>query len=80
ALGSILAHAEQATPAARVLGAAAALLDEMRAQPEAESRELLAQGQATARAQLGEEAFRPAWAAGQALGVDAAVALALRAD
>jgi hypothetical protein len=63
--------------ATQLLGAAAALREAIGAPPTPRERCRVERSVAAARAALGEEAFAAAWAAGQALTWEDAVALAL---
>ncbi len=67
----------QAERAARLLGASAALHEEIGAVPPAALPGDLGNGPERARAALGEEAFAAAWAAGRAFSVEEAIADAL---
>jgi tetratricopeptide (TPR) repeat protein len=66
--------------AVRLFGAAAALWDRLGLPRAPEHREEHERQVAAARAALGEEAFAAAWAAGQRLSLEQAVAMALAAD
>jgi non-specific serine/threonine protein kinase len=68
---------DQPVPATRLLAAAAALDEVMGGTTFPFERLLEEQTRAIARATLGDEAFAATWAAGRALGMDAAIAEAL---
>jgi tetratricopeptide (TPR) repeat protein len=69
---------DQMKQAARLFGAAEALYTPLRFEMSAKERAEHDQAVSTARAALGEEGFAKAWAEGQALTLDKAVAHALR--
>ena len=60
--------------AARLLGTGQFLMDSLGFQLEPGDQELLSEYIATTRTQLGEQAFAKAWAEGQAMAMDEAVA------
>ena len=72
----VLALAGRAVTATRVLSCSAALLDELGAMP-AQAVSITEATLAAVRTDLDEAAFADAWAEGQALTADEAVALAL---
>jgi predicted ATPase/class 3 adenylate cyclase len=67
----------QADRAARLFGAAEALRDTLGAPLSPRGRERVEEHSAGVRASLGEEAFVAAWAAGRAMSLEAAIAVAL---
>jgi hypothetical protein len=73
----VLAAQGQALRAARLAGAAAALRDALDVPLRPNQREVYDQAMRTVRAALGEESFSAAWAEGQALSLEQAIALAL---
>jgi tetratricopeptide (TPR) repeat protein len=76
-LGSAAALDEQPERAARLWGAAERLRQAIGCRPAPAARATYEQALALARAQLGEEGFAAAWAAGQALTLEQAIAEAL---
>jgi predicted ATPase/DNA-binding CsgD family transcriptional regulator len=76
ALAGPLCMLGQPVKAARLLGASAALFDEMGAADHPTDYEQVAKYRAEARAQLGESAFEAAWNEGQAMTLAEAVAYA----
>jgi non-specific serine/threonine protein kinase len=74
---TVALEGRQAERAARLLGASAALHEEIGAVPPAGLPGDLGDGPERARAALGEAAFEVAWAAGRAFSVDEAIADAL---
>jgi hypothetical protein len=77
-LGSVAALDEEPKRAARLWGAAERLRQAIGCRPAPAARVTYERAQAVARAQLGEYAFNVAWAAGQALTLEQAIAEALR--
>ena len=75
--GSAAALDEQPERAARLWGAAEKLRQSIGCRPAPATRATYERAMALARAQLGEEAFAAAWAAGQALTLEQAIAEAL---
>jgi predicted ATPase/class 3 adenylate cyclase/Tfp pilus assembly protein PilF len=67
----------QAKRGARLLGAAEALLEAIRAIVSADDRMVYEQGVASAHAQLSEEEFEKAWAKGRTMNLEQAIAYAL---
>jgi tetratricopeptide (TPR) repeat protein len=78
-LGCVAAMSARPERAARLWGAAAAMRDAQVKRVAPTSRVAYEEAQRLARAALGDDAFAAAWAAGRALGLDAAVAEALAA-
>ena len=78
-LGSVAAMGDQAERAARLWGATEALRERSGKRVAPASRATYESALAAAQAQLGNEAFAAAWAAGRALSIDEAVAEALAA-
>ena len=79
-LASVARSQKRLERAVRLYGAANALLNAIGAPGPPAIRAVIEQSLAAARAELGEEAFAAAWAAGRAMPVDEAVAEALRKD
>ena len=76
-LGSVAALNEEPERAARLWGAAERLRQSLGCRPAPAARATYERAQALARAQLGDEAFAAAWAAGPALTLEQAIAEAL---
>jgi hypothetical protein len=76
-LAGLAMHTGDARHAAYLLGAVESALQALDASMEAEVRHLHAQTLAAARAALGEEAFNAAWAEGEEMTLEEAVADAL---
>jgi len=79
-LASTAGATGQGERAARLLGAAAALREPLDAPPLAQDRADVEQAVAPARAALGEDAWAAAFASGQALSLEEAIAYALEPD
>jgi predicted ATPase/transcriptional regulator with XRE-family HTH domain len=78
-LGSVAALDEEPVRAARLWGTAERLRQAIGCRPAPAARATYERALAVARAQLGEEAFAAAWAAGQAMTLEQAIAYALGA-
>jgi tetratricopeptide (TPR) repeat protein len=76
-LGSVAALDEEPEHAARLWGAAESLRQTIGCRPAPAARATYERAIASARAQLGEEAFAAAWAAGRAMTLEQAIAYAL---
>ncbi len=79
-LGSTAALTEQPGRAARILGAAEALRTAIGCRPAPAARVTYERGLAVARAQLGDDAFALAWARGQGMTLEQAIAEALEPE
>jgi predicted ATPase/DNA-binding XRE family transcriptional regulator len=79
-LGSVAVLAGEPERAARLWGAAGQLRQVIGCRPAPATRATYERAMTVARAQLGEEAFAAAWAAGQAMTVEQAIAYALEAS
>jgi len=77
-LGSVAALDEEPERAARLWGAAERLRQALGCRPAPAARATYERALATCRAQLGEEAFAAAWAEGQAMTLEQAIAEALQ--
>ena len=79
-LGSVAALDETPARAARLWGAGERLRQALGCRSAPAARAIYERALAAARAQLGEEAFAAAWAVGQALTLEQAIAAALRPE